>query len=72
MKESVTYQAIVAEGEAKGEVRGRIGEARRLVLRLGRQRLGEPPAGVGKAIEQINDVDRLLEAASCDELLGSG
>ncbi len=40
MKESVTYQAIVEEGVAKGReegvVKGRMEEARRILFRLGR------------------------------------
>ncbi len=39
MKESVTYQAIVEEGVAKGELRG----ARRILLLSGEEQFGVPP-----------------------------
>ncbi|HEY8749106.1 MAG TPA: hypothetical protein VIM11_14075 [Tepidisphaeraceae bacterium] len=56
MKESVTYQAIIEEGEAKGIVKGmvkgnaegRVEEARSLVLRLGNRRFGPPVEGGGR------------------------
>jgi hypothetical protein len=45
MKESVTYQAILEEGEARGEAKGRAEgeakEARKILLLLGRDQLGE-------------------------------
>ena len=73
MKESVTYQAILEEGEEKGA----LAEARKIVLRLGRNRFGPPDARVTAAVEAIADVERLeelgerlLSAASWDELLG--
>jgi predicted transposase YdaD len=36
MKESVTYQAIIEEGEAKGEAKGKTEEARKLLRLLER------------------------------------
>ncbi len=73
MKESVTYQAILEEGEAKG----RIAEAKRLLLLLGQGRFGSPDARARLAVEKITDVEqlealseRLLTAASWAELLG--
>ena len=77
MKDSVTYQAIIAEGEARGETRGRAKEARDLILRLGRKRFGPPAAPAAAALAAIDSVERLeqlaerlLEAESWDELLG--
>ncbi len=76
MKESVTYQAILAEGEAKGKAEGRAEEARRLILRQGTKRFGPPGASVEAAIVGIGSVERLellaerlLEVESWDELL---
>lgn len=76
MKESVTYQAILAEGEAKGKAEGRAEEARRLILRQGTKRFGAPGANVEAAIAGVGSVEqleqlaeRLLEVESWDELL---
>ena len=76
MKDSVTYQAILEEGEARGEVRGRAAEARSLVLRLGRKRFGPPAPAAEAALENEASVERLeqlaerlLEVESWDELL---
>jgi hypothetical protein len=85
MKESVTYQAILEEGEAKGraegEARGRAegeaNEARKILLLLGRDQLGEPSATVHAALDALAEVSRLEEltvrlkhTASWEELLG--
>ncbi len=81
MKESVTYQAILeegrAEGEARGEARGKAEEARRILLLLGRDQFGAPPANVQAALDALDDVNRLEQlnvrlkhAASWQELLG--
>lgn len=59
MKESTTYQAILAEGEARGELQGTLSEARRLLLRLGRKRLGEPSAAILARIEAVTDPETL-------------
>jgi hypothetical protein len=53
MKESVTYQAILREGEAN--------EARKILLMLGRDQFGEPPADVQAALDALADVNRLEE-----------
>jgi predicted transposase YdaD len=55
MKESVTYQAIVEEGELKGRVETRQED----ILRLGRKRLGRPSAATQAALRDIQDADRL-------------
>lgn len=65
MKESVTYQAIVAEG------------ARRVLLRVGEQRFGRPSETARAAVESIAEPDKLdelagqvLRASTWEELLG--
>lgn len=74
MRESSTYQAILEEGAE----RGREEEARKLLLLLGRARLGEPtPAGRERlehlqGVEQLEQlITRTLQVESWDELLGS-
>jgi hypothetical protein len=74
MKESVTYQAIIQEGQAVGEIK----EARKLLLLLGRSHLGEPSSEVLAAVDAISDLQKLEaltlrvhQAASWQELLGS-
>ena len=76
MKESVTYQAILEEGEAKGRSEGALAEARRMLLLQGEIRFGSPDARARSVLEGITDVERLealgrrlLTAASWDELL---
>ncbi len=71
MKESVTYQAIIEEGEAKG----RLDEARRLVLRAGNRRLGPVTPGAQTLVDSLVTVeqletlhDRVMEIESWDEL----
>jgi predicted transposase YdaD len=86
MKESVTYQAIleegeergIAKGEAKGEAKGNLNEARKLLLRLGTRRFGAPSANVKTAIEAIADLERLelliervLDIGGWEELLAT-
>jgi hypothetical protein len=72
MEESVTYQAILREGEA----RGKAAEARRMLLLQGGARFGEPSAKVVAALDALSDVNqleelaiRLLQVSSWDELL---
>jgi hypothetical protein len=73
MKESSTYQAIVAEGRAEG----RAEEARRLLFLLGQESYGVPDVTTRTAIDAIADVERLehlvkemRRASSWHELLG--
>ncbi len=73
MKESSTYQAIVAEGLAEGRTEG----ARHFLLELGEDKFGPPDDRAREAIEAIADVERLVElgkhvqsTASWQELLG--
>jgi hypothetical protein len=56
MKESVTYQAVVEEGRQE--------EARRILLRLGADRFGDPPtADQLGTLDAITDADRLGDLA---------
>jgi hypothetical protein len=57
MKESSTYQAILAEGEARGKVK----EAKRMLRLLGEGVFGPPDAATATALDGINDVTRLEE-----------
>jgi predicted transposase YdaD len=59
MRESSTYQAILEEGRAEGEARGRAEEARRSILLIGRKRLGEPSPDVQARLDALSDVDAL-------------
>jgi predicted transposase YdaD len=68
MRDSTTYQAILDEGRAE--------EVRKLLLRWGRKRLGEPNAAIEAAVQAITDLERLEllaervhEVASWQELL---
>jgi predicted transposase YdaD len=80
IEESWVYQDILAEGKAKGlaegKAEGAIEEARQLILRLGRKKLGEPDERVLALLAAVGDLDRLhglldalLEAARWDDLL---
>ena len=82
MKESTTYQAILAEGEAegkiKGEAEGRIKEAKSLLLRVGTRRFGYPPTHVALQIDSIADLanlemlhEQIVEASSWEALLAA-
>ncbi len=75
MKESTTYQAILAKEEPKGKIEG----AKRILFRMGRKRFGDPKAAIKSKIESIADLvqiehlsDRVLEAKSWDELMKRG
>jgi predicted transposase YdaD len=63
MKDSSFYQMILEEGEAKGvakgEARGKVEEARRILLIIGRDRWGEPDPRVVEAIESLDDLERV-------------
>ncbi len=70
MRESSTFMAILDEG--------RVDEARKIILRQGRLRFGEPGSTVLSAIEGIEDIDRLelmcdrmIQATSWQDLLGN-
>jgi predicted transposase YdaD len=76
MKESVTYQAILAEGREEGREEGRLEEAREMVLLAGAGRLGAPGAEARAAVARIASrerlhalVGRIQSVESWDELL---
>jgi predicted transposase YdaD len=76
MKESVTYQAIVAEGLAEGRMQGAVEEAQKALLLAGRKPFGEPDEATTSAIRSIHDLPRLeqmltrlFDANSWQELL---
>jgi predicted transposase YdaD len=81
MKESATYQAILAEGREEGREEGRAEgsalEARRILLTLGTKRFGEPAPPVRAALEAERGIERLeelvrrvVDVSSWEELLG--
>ncbi len=76
MRESTTYRAILREGRAEGKAEGKIEEAKRILLRQGRLKFGQPKPGIKAKVEAIADLvrlehlsDRILVAASWDELI---
>jgi predicted transposase YdaD len=75
MEESVTYQEIIAKGEARGRAEGRAEGERAALLRVGRKRLGEPSPEVAAALAAITAEERLgqllervVEVETWDEL----
>jgi hypothetical protein len=70
MKESSTYQAILEEGRAEGELRGALTEARKLLRFFGERAFGPPDARTTAAIDRIEDLARLEEM--CDRLSTAG
>jgi predicted transposase YdaD len=82
MRESVTYQAILAEGREEGREEGlelgRLEGERRLLLRIGERRFGRPDARTKRALARITDRERLerlgeriFEATTWQDLLAS-
>lgn len=76
MEESVTYQAIIRKGEAKGKVEGAVHLAQKMLLIQGEDRFGAPDASTKSALAAITDLDRLeslipriLHVANWAELL---
>lgn len=68
MRDSDTYMAILDEG--------RIDEARKMILQLGKKRLGTPDASVAITLQGVDDLERLerllgrlLEVKNWQELL---
>jgi hypothetical protein len=63
MKESTTYQKILREGHQEGLQQGlnmgELREARRFLVVLGMERLGEPSTEIMRALEAIQSVERL-------------
>ena len=65
-------------GRAEGEARGRVEEARKILIRHGTKKFGPPDEQVKARIAALADLDRLhdlvdrvLDVASWDELLGA-
>jgi predicted transposase YdaD len=78
LEDSTTYQWIMEQGEAKGETRARLAEARSLVLRLGTRRFGPPQVTAQAALAAVTDrerleriAERIFEAANWDDLLAT-
>jgi predicted transposase YdaD len=63
MKESVTYQAIIEEGEARGKAAGAATEARRLLIQLGKKRFGAPAPSEKNALKAIRELRQLEKLA---------
>lgn len=82
MEDSVTYQSILAKGEARGELRGELrgeirgekkGEliaAREILLELGNLRFGAPDIKTKRAVEHIQSMERLKQMAK--QILNAG
>jgi predicted transposase YdaD len=77
LEESVTYQKIIRKGKAEGRVEGKVEEARKILLMMGRNRFGEPSAEVTARLDAVTDLNRLealivrlYQATSWQELLG--
>ncbi|MGO9469592.1 MAG: hypothetical protein ACLQIB_53785 [Isosphaeraceae bacterium] len=78
MKESVTFPAVLDEGRKEGREEGKLQEARDLLIRVGRKRLGIPSASHVKRIKRIKDrlrleqfLVRLNDVQSWKELLAA-
>jgi predicted transposase YdaD len=76
MKESVTYQAIVAEGRIEGRAEGALEEAQKMLLLVGSKPLGRPDKATRAAVQVIGDLrkleelgQRVFEVRSWQELL---
>ena len=76
MEESTTYQAILEKGIAKGKDVGAREELRKVLLLLGQDRFGPASARVSRALNAINELERLegltvrlLKVSSWQELL---
>ncbi len=59
LRESSFYEMILREGEKKGEKKGQLREARKLLIRLGRIHFGRLDQATRKVIEAIDDLERL-------------
>ncbi len=65
MRDSVTYMAILEEGEEKGRQQGRIEELRKMILRLGERLLRNAPETAAIGLAALNDIDRLEFLCDC-------
>ena len=82
LEDSTTYQLILnkgfAQGEARGETRGALTEARNLLLLQGRKRFGSAPPTTEAAVRAIEDrvrlermAERIFDATGWDDLLAT-
>jgi predicted transposase YdaD len=76
LEESVTYQMILRQGEAKGQNKWRLAEARKILEKLGTKRFGLPDASIRARLDAMTKVeqfeaitDRILDATSWNDLL---
>lgn len=76
MKESSTYQALLAEGEERGILKGEALALRKILIRQGTRRFGAPDAQTQSAIEAITSIDvlealidRVFDVESWEDLL---
>jgi predicted transposase YdaD len=77
MKESSTYQAILAEGREEGRTEGAVAEAKKVLRLQGDDAFGPPDARTAATLERLSDLAQLEEllkrvrtAGSWQELLG--
>lgn len=66
----------LAQGRAEGLRTGSVGEAKSLLLRIGRRRFGAPPAAILAALDAVNDLprietmaERVIDASDWNEIL---
>jgi hypothetical protein len=82
MRESSTYQAILAEGRvegrAEGETHGQILATQRAVIRFGSHKFGAPDEAIVRRLEGLDDLavlesleDRIFTTQSWQELLAA-
>ena len=76
MRDSSTYQAVLAEGKAEGLTQGQADGERNFLLRGGTKRFGPPDAKTRAALESVDSqetlerlFDRLFEVSSWEDLL---
>ena len=78
LEETSVYQEALHKGETLGEAKGRVEEARKILILQGRKKFGPPDEQVEAKIAAVSDpayldelIVRLLDVASWDELLES-
>jgi hypothetical protein len=77
MKESTTYQLILAEGAAQARAEA-VAKMREVLLVIGSQRLGEPSERARTTIQALDDlnhltrvVERIMSVETWEELLAT-
>jgi predicted transposase YdaD len=71
MRESVTYQKILSEGEAIGVAKGAVREAQNMLLLAGKGPLGAPDAATKRRIHNITEVEALESMVERIHTVGS-